>query len=103
MKTEIRFAAGIYDAIDKSRNPILRSVSRQWRNKIASWVIAEWEQLDGANDGRARLHAALTRRVRAKVKQNVGFPWLPLALFVAQIIIKIIMERWFNGRGVSRN
>ena len=95
MSHGIVFARASYEAVDASRNPLLRSVRRSWRNKIASWVIAEWTEIPRDMDKRL-FQVELTKRVKAKVRQNkVGF-WLPLAMMVAQIIIKILIERWFR-------
>jgi hypothetical protein len=93
---QYNFARESYDAIDKSWHPVLRSCSPAWRNKIASWVLVEWETLRPSHSEKAQFEAALRARVRARVKQRVGFVWLPLALFIAEIIIKILLERWFN-------
>jgi hypothetical protein len=83
----------VYADIEASNNPVLMSVSGPWRNKIASWVIAEWQEMPPGST-RRQGRAELTKRVKAKVRQNVGFPWVTIAMLVAQIIIKIIMKRW---------
>lgn len=94
--SDYAFARESYAAIERSSNPILRSCSAPWRNKIASWVLAEWPALESEKPDRRMFQITITKRVNAKIRKNVGFVWLPIALFVAQIIIKILIERWFH-------
>ncbi len=91
--SDIESFRDVYADIETSNNPFLMSVSGPWRNKIASRVSAERPEMPPGTP-RRQGQAELTRRVKARVRQNVGFPWVTIAMFVAQIIIKILMKRW---------
>lgn len=95
-KHDLIFATESYEAVERSRHPLLLSISTPWRNQITSWILAEWEPLRAVHSGRAQFEHSLRARVKQKVRNRVGFPWITLALFVANIIIKILIEYWFS-------
>ena len=72
------------------------------REQIARIVLCEWELLSpqlselpaGVSQGDFR--AALTANVRRRIREEkVGFVWwLPILYLVAELIIKLLIERW---------
>lgn len=95
------FFRGSMDAVRASRHPMLRTIGNRRRDKIAAIVMAEWEILqpryEGTHKTKEDFHEELRRVVLMRVRQQeVGFVWwLPLVLWAAELIIKIIIERWW--------
>jgi hypothetical protein len=92
------FTRESYAAVENSKHVMLRSCSMAWRNKIVADVLGEWDGVvdDFGTVDRNQFREELLLRAKRRLRKKVGFPWLPLAFFLAEIIIKILMERWFN-------
>jgi len=95
------FYAGCMDAVKASNHPTLKAIGKRRRERIAVIAMQEWEQIEksfadtAANEDDFR--QALTSAVRARVKQeDFGFVWwLPLVLWAVELIIKILIQRWW--------
>ena len=62
---------------------------------VAECVRAEYESqgIVHATMGAETLKARLTPGVRARVREAVGFPWITVALMIANILIQIWIRR----------
>lgn len=77
----------------------LAFVKRSIRDSVAERVLSVWEMLGSAGSkyqDREAFLEAVNQHVRTRLRTVYGFPWLPLALFVAKIIIAILVERWLT-------
>lgn len=77
----------------------LAFAKRSFRDGVAERVLSVWEMLGSAGPkykDREAFLEAVNQRVRVRLRTVYGFPWLPLALFVAKIIIAILVERWLT-------
>lgn len=76
----------------------LSLVKRSLRDGVAERVLSVWEMLGREPEYRdcETFLEAVNQLVRARLRTVYGFPWLPLALFVAKIIIAILVERWLT-------
>lgn len=98
------FARGSFDAIDADKSVTLRLCPRGKRDRIAAIVMSEWELLNPsitelpASVSPGDFREALSRNVKTRIRsEEWGFVWwLPLVFMVAEIIIKILIERWLN-------
>lgn len=101
-----QFAADSFATIERSRNGYLRLAGSTVRGRVAKIVLSEWQLLESkqlqyqisasAEDFRASLKQNVFAEIR---KQKWGFVWwLPLVFAIAEIIIKILIQRWFNDR-----
>ncbi|MDE2440738.1 MAG: hypothetical protein KGP14_06915 [Betaproteobacteria bacterium] len=73
------------------------------REQIARIVLHEWEMLCPqltalpASTAPGDFRQALTANVRRRIRQEVGFVWwLPIAYAVAEIIIRLFIQRWLS-------
>ena len=95
------FATGSLAAVESSRHTLLRLVGRRARGRILQLVVSEWQLLDDHRSDYAEVgdfQAALTERVRTRVREEKwGFVWwLPLVMMVAEVIIRLLIERWLE-------
>lgn len=76
----------------------LSLVRRSLRDSVAERVLSVWEMLGREPEYQdcETFLEAVNQLVRARLRTVYGFPWLPLALFVAKIIIAILVERWLT-------
>jgi hypothetical protein len=77
----------------------LRIVGRKRCERIVDIIVSEWEmlQLSGDTLPRAAVASALRRNsLHAVRRQKWGFIPLPIILLVAEIILRIILAKWFS-------
>jgi hypothetical protein len=95
------FYLGCANAVRASRHPTLRAIGKDRRERITEIAMMEWEQIEKAFQGTAAneqdFERALRSAVVARVKQQKwGFVWwLPLVLWAVELIIKILIQRWW--------
>jgi hypothetical protein len=79
------------------------AAGKKRREQIARIVLHEWEMLCPqltalpASTAPGDFRQALTANVRRRIRQEVGFVWwLPIAYAVAEIIIRLFIQRWLS-------
>ena len=93
------FRSGCYAALEDSRDPRLRLVSRKQRHAIVEAIMREWEVLANHTGTGTSEHfrKEMSEGVRASLsRKRWGYPWLPVVLMVAEVILKILIEKWFT-------
>lgn len=93
------FRSGCYAVLGASRDPRLRLVSRKQRHEILETIMREWEVLANSTGAGPSEHfrKEMSGRVRDSLsRKRWGFPWLPVVLMVAEVILKILIEKWFG-------
>lgn len=93
------FRSGCYAAIGASRDIRLRLVSRKQRQTILEAVMREWEVLANTTGAGPSEHfrKEMSGRIRDSLsRKRWGFPWMPVILMVAEVILKILIEKWFG-------
>ena len=95
------FYRGCLDAVRASRHPTLRAIGAKRRDRIVGIVMQEWESLQDTFEGTAASQSDFVTALRsvsiARVKEHEwGFVWwLPLVLWAVELIIKILIQRWW--------
>lgn len=80
---------------------MLATIGRRRRERIAGIVMEEWEHLQPKFESTEAsvddFHEELLKVVRLRVRQQEwGFVWwLPLVMWAAELIIRLIIERWW--------
>jgi len=94
-----------------SDHELYRTAHRMADDSAAGWLLGRKRRaiavavtldesanlpLESAN--KAEFRQLMRERVKYRLKRHplVGFPWVTLAMLVAEIVIKLLVERWFT-------